>query len=921
MKVVLTKASLATSLLILCTLTCPAGAQIQPIKAVIVDEEVRTPEGSCFASSTIYEPSGEGFKSTTGKTLSKELIDEIRRAVIESESKTKPDLKDFGITPESVEKNRDILVQASYTKYGRNKPEKIVTFKSLAPELQSLFDFDSVSKNALATITGSMNSSTDCVRFYIPGEPPIIAISRHRQSGMLPWRVQVGEKVWSTYSRDLPVALSKIASPASAQYLSDDKPDFRFQRSFKQKNQFWPDGFFAQYGTWSGDKIQSFEDIQLAKNLSGYEDASKSIILEDAIKYDDGEFLVQVRFTKPEILIDRMRFRTEPKSKDENNYFHDWTDALNWHKMLEISAQSLDWLRKWKAEGANRSVLAMRTTDEDPSYVESNQLKDLWAQLKLEDKPKYYLRLLENDKHIRDVFVGSSFSKSIVTDLGPFGGPTARLPKVMQSNSNSVLRNHENGSDNLRERVAALIDNNGLVKRSAVPPNYALHADFPFPEAKDPVYNHSWPVDFSAQEDIEYIFSKSKMEDEEIESVTPREYEEKYLTGLVNKEGKVILAPQWQKVGSFASGLCPVKNISGKFGFVDITGKIVVEPQYDDADAFYEGLAKVKLNDKWGFIDPSGKIVIAMTFDSVRRFAEGLAPARSGARFGYIDKTGKYLINPLFGRARHFKDGLAYVQTDRKRAYIKNNGAPIGGNFYDRLERFSDKRALIGINDKVGFIDLEGNQVIPAKFDNAKAFRDGIAEVRVGNDTKAIDTNGNFVTKPVAHNDFWDGPITDGLVRISKEEKCERKYGFSDRFGKVVIKPIYDNVGIFSDGLCPVQINEKFGVIDKTGKLVIPAIYDHLGQSFEEKRISFFLDGKCGVLDEQGNVVIQPTYNRIYPFKNGFAVTQQGIKYGFIDMNGKVLFEPQFDSASRFGTEGLAQVAMRVNKLEEVKLP
>ena len=66
-------------------------------------------------------------------------------------------------------------------------------------------------------------------------------------------------------------------------------------------------------------------------------------------------------------------------------------------------------------------------------------------------------------------------------------------------------------------------------------------------------------------------------------------------------------------------GLRRVKK-DGKWGFIDKNGKVVIEPQYDFAEPFSEGLGKVKKDGKWGFIDKSGKVVIEPQFDDVECF-------------------------------------------------------------------------------------------------------------------------------------------------------------------------------------------------------------------------------------------------------------------------------------------------------------
>ena len=62
-----------------------------------------------------------------------------------------------------------------------------------------------------------------------------------------------------------------------------------------------------------------------------------------------------------------------------------------------------------------------------------------------------------------------------------------------------------------------------------------------------------------------------------------------------------------------------------KYGFIDKNGKVVIEPQFDDTYPFSEGLAMVEKDGKRGYIDKSGKVVIEPQFDEVGDFSEGLA--------------------------------------------------------------------------------------------------------------------------------------------------------------------------------------------------------------------------------------------------------------------------------------------------------
>ena len=47
------------------------------------------------------------------------------------------------------------------------------------------------------------------------------------------------------------------------------------------------------------------------------------------------------------------------------------------------------------------------------------------------------------------------------------------------------------------------------------------------------------------------------------------------------------------------------------------------------------------------------------------------------------------------------------------------------------------------------------------------------------------------------------------------------KYVFIDKTGKEVLKPQYDNISSFSDGIAPVRIGDSWYIINKKGEILV----------------------------------------------------------------------------------------------------
>jgi hypothetical protein len=156
-------------------------------------------------------------------------------------------------------------------------------------------------------------------------------------------------------------------------------------------------------------------------------------------------------------------------------------------------------------------------------------------------------------------------------------------------------------------------------------------------------------------------------------------------------------APGWQIIGqsahsnqneTLAADLTPVEQ-NGKWGYADKDGKIVIKPQFTRAHRFSEGLALVwtggiPLTDpvvtsfvNMGYIDGTGHWVIHSRYEYCfyDDFLEGLAPFRQQSRkWGYIDLSGKIVVRPRFDWAGGFSNGIAPVLLDSKCAHVDKTG-------------------------------------------------------------------------------------------------------------------------------------------------------------------------------------------------------------------------------------------------------
>src|SRR5687768_15767820 len=69
------------------------------------------------------------------------------------------------------------------------------------------------------------------------------------------------------------------------------------------------------------------------------------------------------------------------------------------------------------------------------------------------------------------------------------------------------------------------------------------------------------------------------------------------------------------------------------------------------------------------------------------------------------------------------------------------------------------------------------------------------------------------------------------------------------------------------------------------------------------------IDGRYGFINKLGKIVIDPQFEAVGDFSEGFARFKKNEKWGFIDRRGRIVIAPRFEWAHDF-SEGLARVQM-----------
>ena len=360
--------------------------------------------------------------------------------------------------------------------------------------------------------------------------------------------------------------------------------------------------------------------------------------------------------------------------------------------------------------------------------------------------------------------------------------------------------------------------------------------------------------------------------------------------GFVDLEGRWAIEPRFYRVGTFAEGRCLVEILEGdttRFVFIDATGREVFpfedsRSRYVEATVtFSEGRLPVTRGGKVGFLDRSGALVIEPQFEQVLPFREGLAPACLAGQWGMIDLEGRWVIEPRWMRAFCFQNGVAAVVSAGR-----NVDSPFLRE-HKKDDGVDEFRGLWGLVDRGGqYLHRPAFDYVETELATSMAlvdrgvlgptrFVEGRAIVRVGGKKWGLLRNdGSLCGAP---NLEKLGEPSEGLALAKKKVKGKSLWGFVDLEGEWVLPPTFAHVqwplARFSEGMCPI------------GAPVTP----DQGTAF--RAIAQYGQQAFGYVDRSGVFTITPRFWQAMPFEHGLALVGTEKGRGYIDVRGELVWE------------------------------
>jgi tetratricopeptide (TPR) repeat protein len=256
-------------------------------------------------------------------------------------------------------------------------------------------------------------------------------------------------------------------------------------------------------------------------------------------------------------------------------------------------------------------------------------------------------------------------------------------------------------------------------------------------------------------------------------------YNQGTTTGCLDKNGSVVVKPEFSRIGYFCEGLAPAREKNGRcWGFIDTKGNWILKPTFSEVGGFNIGIAVAVLNEQMGLINFKGDWIVAPKFETLQNFKNGFAAVKVGSKWGFIDKTGNEVIPPKFDFVMEgFEGGLATCA-------LNSNSLPCTNVKVFKEDYGYDKKYVVVESSLVENFALNSGDFLRPK-------------LKFG----LINIAGDWVVDPVYDN---IQPLEGGMRMVC----LDGKYGYLDATGKRIVEPKYADAKQFSDGVALVSMQK-----------------------------------------------------------------------------------------------------------------
>ncbi len=377
-----------------------------------------------------------------------------------------------------------------------------------------------------------------------------------------------------------------------------------------------------------------------------------------------------------------------------------------------------------------------------------------------------------------------------------------------------------------------------------------------------------------------------------------------YKTKALNSKNQEILTQYEQIEGIsnkdtnhniwYEDNVLKVKK-DGKYGVIHLTGKELTTCQYDEIVAVegIKGILKVTKDGKVGIINQEGKEVLSTQYAEVTNIGEdskdGFIIKGENGKYGIVNYSNQTILETKYDAIEKIhRNDMYVVKQAGKQVLVKKDGTEVLSTGYDEIKgilKNADNGIIYTKNGKYGVMKTTGEVTVAPDYEELKEAKTGLLIAKQNGKYGIIDMQKISKIEPT-------------YTSITYHEKADIYIAEKEDYSNDII----DNTFTIRQSGILIDLDDEKGYFElKQGEE-----YKYYNFKFEEKNITEIQvsntlfkskkDGKYGFVDKDGKVVVDYQYDDVTEQNSyGYAGIKKDGKWGSINNKGEVIQEPTYN--------------------------
>jgi WG containing repeat len=381
---------------------------------------------------------------------------------------------------------------------------------------------------------------------------------------------------------------------------------------------------------------------------------------------------------------------------------------------------------------------------------------------------------------------------------------------------------------------------------------------------------------------------------------------------------KVSLSQYYDAVDSFfQKDVFRVRN-GKKMGLIGLNGKTIFDAIYDNIEPTnVRGVYHIVQNKNIGLLDTTWAIRTSPTYESISDFnIFGIALVKNQKGFAFVSAKDFKMTKYYAYVTEHNDFGVSIVRNEGNLyGLIDSNLNVIVQPKYASIGTFNDLGLASACypDGKCGFIKYDGKEQIKANYTSVTDFnmyglavattmlencdeKEGNCKVEI-----VIDRNGNTIV-PISDESIknkWHYQLSDSLhagerfiiINVVEETKVKYLLVRKDNFQLITGTAYQALTAMDQLGNLRVKKDNKWGIIDSAGKVLAKPLYEEIKRQTDGFYATQNDKGRWGFLNKKGKAQIPFEYEEVRNYRLGYAPVSKGKgKWGLIThFNAKIV--------------------------------